>query len=192
MFWDDSGVSNIDPLTARRLSKEGVDMMFLHHWQYIAFAFENSALSREIDSKRAKGWVAQPGPALPLTTCLQCFQHANNEGRLSHRRRVAPWLRVASPSISVALAPHKCQKIIFRLYWLNKVWTILFNMQIHLALNIYIPTGSMLTCTMLNGLIAGLISLPGIPYSSLFILALLHLTGKTPLNIKKKSSTPRH
>ena len=82
-----------------------------------------------------------PSPALP---CLQCFQHANNEGRLSHRRRVAPWLRVASPSISVALVPRK----FLPLNWLNIVWTILFKMQIHLALNIYVPTGSLLAFTM--------------------------------------------
>ena len=58
----------------------------------------------------------------PARPCLQCFQHANNEGRLSHRRRVAPWLRVASPSISVALVPHKFLPLIFHLNWLYPYW----------------------------------------------------------------------
>ena len=109
--------------------------------------------AQQIPLENTKGWVAKTkGTKIRVyqlhkiaQPCLQCFQHANNEGRLSHRRRVAPWLRVASPSISVALVPIS----FYRLYSALTDW-ILFEQYYSKCKStlIYIPTGSMLTCTM--------------------------------------------
>ena len=125
----------IDPLTAStplQTHSAGDGMVINHHRNILLLLLRILFLvPREIDSKTHKrlgcpklrapksssfagvlsnsqNCPAGPCPAPCGKTCLQCFQRANNEGRLSHRRRVAPWLRASkTPSQFLPKSPQQ-------------------------------------------------------------------------------------